>query len=118
MSCVNFTTLKRYWDWFETCVIKYEFGWRDLKQSQLSGDRRRSFRGACDEVQIAGREPGLDTDYGLSSAIFGRDVTRALAVARQIESGCVHINGARRSSGAVRRIMSALRLSPGEPVSR
>jgi vanillin dehydrogenase len=34
-----------------------------------------------------------DTDYGLSSAVFGRDVTRALAVARRIESGMCHING-------------------------
>jgi acyl-CoA reductase-like NAD-dependent aldehyde dehydrogenase len=35
-----------------------------------------------------------DTEYGLSSAVFGRDVTRALQVASRIEAGCVHINGA------------------------
>jgi acyl-CoA reductase-like NAD-dependent aldehyde dehydrogenase len=35
-----------------------------------------------------------DSEYGLSSAVFGRDVTRALDVASQIEAGCVHINGA------------------------
>jgi acyl-CoA reductase-like NAD-dependent aldehyde dehydrogenase len=34
-----------------------------------------------------------DTEYGLSSAVFGRDVNRALTVARQIESGICHING-------------------------
>ncbi|QDF97812.1 salicylaldehyde dehydrogenase [Azoarcus sp. DD4] len=34
-----------------------------------------------------------DTEYGLSAAVFGRDVNRALAVARQIESGICHING-------------------------
>jgi acyl-CoA reductase-like NAD-dependent aldehyde dehydrogenase len=34
-----------------------------------------------------------DTEYGLSSAVFGRDVNRALAVARRIESGICHING-------------------------
>jgi len=34
-----------------------------------------------------------DTEYGLSSAVFGRDVNRALNVARQIESGICHING-------------------------
>ncbi|ADZ71544.1 aldehyde dehydrogenase [Polymorphum gilvum] len=34
-----------------------------------------------------------DTEYGLSAAVFGRDVTRALAVARRIESGICHING-------------------------
>jgi len=44
----------------------------------------------CDEaVRVAN-----DTEYGLSSAVFGRDVTRALEVARQIDAGCVHINGA------------------------
>jgi acyl-CoA reductase-like NAD-dependent aldehyde dehydrogenase len=34
-----------------------------------------------------------DTDYGLSAAVYGRDVTRALAVAKRIESGMCHING-------------------------
>ncbi len=34
-----------------------------------------------------------DTEYGLSAAVFGRDVNRALAVARQIESGICHVNG-------------------------
>lgn len=34
-----------------------------------------------------------DTEYGLSAAVFGGDVNRALAVARQIESGICHING-------------------------
>ena len=34
-----------------------------------------------------------DTIYGLSAAVFGRDTTRALNVARRIDSGSVHING-------------------------
>jgi len=34
-----------------------------------------------------------DTAYGLSSGVFGRDVTRALAVAMQIDCGSVHVNG-------------------------
>ena len=34
-----------------------------------------------------------DTEYGLSAAVFGRDVNRALSVALQIESGICHING-------------------------
>jgi acyl-CoA reductase-like NAD-dependent aldehyde dehydrogenase len=34
-----------------------------------------------------------DTAYGLSSAVFSRDVTRALAVAMQIDTGSCHING-------------------------
>jgi acyl-CoA reductase-like NAD-dependent aldehyde dehydrogenase len=33
-----------------------------------------------------------DSDYGLAAAVFGRDVERALAVARRIESGICHIN--------------------------
>ena len=45
-------------------------------------------RGVDEAVRIAN-----DTDYGLSSAVYGRDVTRALAVAKRIESGMCHING-------------------------
>jgi len=45
--------------------------------------------GSIDEaVRIAN-----DTEYGLSSAVFGKDVNRAMAVARRIESGICHING-------------------------
>jgi acyl-CoA reductase-like NAD-dependent aldehyde dehydrogenase len=33
------------------------------------------------------------SDYGLSAAVFSRDIGRALAVARRIESGICHING-------------------------
>jgi salicylaldehyde dehydrogenase len=35
-----------------------------------------------------------DTAYGLSAAVFGRDVSRALGVALRVDSGCCHINGA------------------------
>ena len=34
-----------------------------------------------------------DTEYGLASAIFSRDVRRAISVAKQIQSGICHING-------------------------
>lgn len=34
-----------------------------------------------------------DTEYGLSSAVFSKDIQRALAVAARIESGICHING-------------------------
>jgi acyl-CoA reductase-like NAD-dependent aldehyde dehydrogenase len=45
--------------------------------------------GSVDEaVRVAN-----DTEYGLSSAVFGKDVNRALAVARRIESGICHVNG-------------------------
>src|SRR6266566_8799880 len=35
-----------------------------------------------------------DTEYGLSSAVFSRDVDAALAVARQLQTGMCHINDA------------------------
>lgn len=34
-----------------------------------------------------------DTEYGLSAAVFTRDVVRGLRVARQIKSGMCHVNG-------------------------
>src|SRR5262245_3539341 len=34
-----------------------------------------------------------DTPYGLSAAVFGRDVNRAFRVARRLETGICHING-------------------------
>ncbi|RWR29159.1 aldehyde dehydrogenase [Sinirhodobacter populi] len=34
-----------------------------------------------------------DTEYGLSAAVFSRDIARALTVAKRIKSGICHING-------------------------
>ncbi|MBC8831471.1 aldehyde dehydrogenase family protein, partial [Escherichia coli] len=34
-----------------------------------------------------------DSEFGLSSSVFSRDIARAMAVARRIESGICHING-------------------------
>jgi acyl-CoA reductase-like NAD-dependent aldehyde dehydrogenase len=48
-------------------------------------------------VRVSGEEEAIrvanDTEYGLSSAVFSRDVQRAMAVAARIESGICHING-------------------------
>ncbi|MDB5767256.1 MAG: salicylaldehyde dehydrogenase, partial [Collimonas fungivorans] len=45
--------------------------------------------GSDDEaVQLAN-----DSEYGLASAVFSRDISRALAVAKRIQSGICHING-------------------------
>ena len=45
--------------------------------------------GSVDEaVRVAN-----DTEYGLAAAVFGRDIGRALEVAKRIESGMCHING-------------------------
>lgn len=49
-------------------------------------------------VRAAGVEEAVrianDTEYGLSAAVFGRDIARALDVAKRIDSGICHINGA------------------------
>jgi vanillin dehydrogenase len=34
-----------------------------------------------------------DTEYGLSAAVFGRDLARAIEVAKRIDSGMCHVNG-------------------------
>jgi acyl-CoA reductase-like NAD-dependent aldehyde dehydrogenase len=34
-----------------------------------------------------------DTEYGLSASVFSRDLSKAIQVAKRIESGAVHING-------------------------
>ncbi|WP_245876383.1 aldehyde dehydrogenase [Caldimonas caldifontis] len=48
-------------------------------------------------VRVKGVEEAItcanDNEYGLSSAVFGRDIARALQVARRIESGICHVNG-------------------------
>ena len=47
-------------------------------------------------VRVDGVEAAIacanDNEYGLSSAVFGRDVARAMEVAKRIESGICHIN--------------------------
>jgi vanillin dehydrogenase len=45
-------------------------------------------RSADEAVKVAN-----DTEYGLSAAIFSRDIARAIDLAKRIESGICHING-------------------------
>ncbi|PWJ92439.1 acyl-CoA reductase-like NAD-dependent aldehyde dehydrogenase [Mesorhizobium loti] len=45
-------------------------------------------KGEDEAVRVAN-----DTEYGLSSAVFSRDIKRAFAVAARIEAGICHING-------------------------
>lgn len=45
-------------------------------------------KGAEDAIRIAN-----DTEYGLSAAVFGRDINRVFSVAMRIDSGMCHING-------------------------
>jgi acyl-CoA reductase-like NAD-dependent aldehyde dehydrogenase len=42
----------------------------------------------ADAIRIAN-----DTEYGLAASVYSRDVSRALGVARRIESGICHVNG-------------------------
>ncbi len=35
-----------------------------------------------------------DTPYGLSASVFSQNIARALAIARRVQSGMCHINGA------------------------
>ena len=47
-------------------------------------------------VRVNGVEEAIacanDSEYGLSSAVFGRDIARAFNVARKIDSGICHVN--------------------------
>jgi acyl-CoA reductase-like NAD-dependent aldehyde dehydrogenase len=49
-------------------------------------------------VHVNGDEEAIrvanDTEYGLSSAVFSRDLQRAMGVARRVEAGICHINSA------------------------
>ena len=58
--------------------------------------RDESFGPVATVVRVQSVEEAIsvanDTDYGLAASIYGRDVSRALTVARQIDSGICHIN--------------------------
>jgi acyl-CoA reductase-like NAD-dependent aldehyde dehydrogenase len=48
-------------------------------------------------IRVGGLEEAVrvanDSEYGLAAAVFGRDVNRALSVARRLETGICHVNG-------------------------
>lgn len=56
-----------------------------------------SFGPAKSIIRVKGVEEAIrvanDTEYGLSSAVFGRDIQRAMKVAKRIQAGICHING-------------------------
>jgi vanillin dehydrogenase len=60
--------------------------------------REESFGPSVSIVEVDGPEQAIevanDSEYGLSAAIFSRDVERAEQLARRIESGICHINDA------------------------
>jgi acyl-CoA reductase-like NAD-dependent aldehyde dehydrogenase/ABC-type branched-subunit amino acid transport system ATPase component len=55
-----------------------------------------SFGPVVSIIRVNGTERAIevanDTEYGLSAAVFGRDIARALEVAKRIQSGICHIN--------------------------
>jgi acyl-CoA reductase-like NAD-dependent aldehyde dehydrogenase len=59
--------------------------------------REESFGPQVSITRVSGVEEAVqlanDTEYGLSAAVFSRDVLKALDVAKRIESGICHING-------------------------
>jgi len=59
--------------------------------------REESFGPIVTVVRVDGVEQAIatanDNEYGLSAAVFGGDVARAIEVAKRIESGICHVNG-------------------------
>lgn len=59
--------------------------------------REESFGPVKAVVRVSGVEEAIatanDNEFGLSSAVFGRDIARAWNVARRIEAGICHVNG-------------------------
>jgi benzaldehyde dehydrogenase (NAD) len=57
-----------------------------------------SFGPLASIVIVANEDEALrvanDTEYGLSSAVFSRDVSKAMKLAERIQSGICHVNGA------------------------
>jgi vanillin dehydrogenase len=63
----------------------------------MAAYREEAFGPVVSIVRFDGDEEAIrlanDSEYGLSAAVFSRDIGRAMAVARRIESGICHING-------------------------
>jgi vanillin dehydrogenase len=69
----------------------------DFVTPQMRLYREESFGPVAPVIRVKDTEDAIrlanDTEYGLSAAVFGRDINRALAVAQRIDSGICHING-------------------------
>jgi acyl-CoA reductase-like NAD-dependent aldehyde dehydrogenase len=61
----------------------------DLFQTESFGPTVSLIACESDEQAIA---IANDTEYGLTAAVFTRDIAKALSLARQIRAGAVHIN--------------------------
>ena len=63
---------------------------------QMRIDHEETFGPVKCIVRVNGVEEAIgcanDNEYGLSAAVFGREIARALNVARKIDSGICHVN--------------------------
>jgi acyl-CoA reductase-like NAD-dependent aldehyde dehydrogenase len=68
----------------------------DRVTSDMRVYREESFGPVKPIIRVTGVDEAIrvanDTEYGLSAAVFGKDVQRALSVSKRIESGICHIN--------------------------
>jgi acyl-CoA reductase-like NAD-dependent aldehyde dehydrogenase len=59
--------------------------------------KEESFGNLVSIVRVSSDDEAIrianDTEYGLSAAVFSRDIARAMSVAKRVQSGICHING-------------------------
>ncbi|WIW44439.1 aldehyde dehydrogenase [Bradyrhizobium sp. 62B] len=69
----------------------------DRVTSDMKVYREESFGPVKPIIRVSGPDEAIkvanDTEYGLSAAVFGQDLARAMTVAKCIRSGICHING-------------------------
>ena len=57
-----------------------------------------SFGPSVSVIGVANDEEAIrtanDTEYGLTASVFSRNISRALGIARRLQTGMCHINGA------------------------
>jgi vanillin dehydrogenase len=68
----------------------------DKVNSSMRIYREESFGPVVSVIRANGVDDAVtkanDTEYGLSAAVFGQDISRAVAVAQRIDSGICHVN--------------------------
>jgi acyl-CoA reductase-like NAD-dependent aldehyde dehydrogenase len=69
----------------------------DRVRTDMAIYHEESFGPSVSVIRVSDEEAAIrvanDTEYGLSAAVFSRDIARALRVARRIQTGICHING-------------------------
>ena len=69
----------------------------DHVHSDMRIYREESFGPVVTVIRVSGVDEAVrvanDSEYGLSAAVFSKDIAKALTVARRIHSGICHING-------------------------